>query len=274
MVTPGVGSTLAQFTGPIDAVEGLFDSVSGRLWLALAVLVFGVALSYVVIAINQRILEGAGVPGSIEGTAFERTARELGTSTVSIVARISGYFIFILAVLVALTVADVGYITQFWNRVVLFLPRLFIAVLVLIVGVVIADKVQLLVDNRLRGVKLPEVSVLPLAAKWSVFYIAALVALGQLEVDTDALVVLLGAYAFALVLFSALAFRDLLASAAAGLYLLLNQPYGIGDRVRIGDTEGVVQEVDVFVTRVETDDREYVVPNRRAFTEGIVRVRG
>ena len=274
MYPTGVRPPVAQSTGPIDALARFLDSVSGRLWLALAVLAVGALLSYVVIAINQRILEGAGVPSSIEGTAFERTARELGTSTVSIVARLSGYFIFILAVLVALTVADVGYITQFWNRVVLFLPRVFAAVLVLIVGVVVADKVELLVDNRLRGVKLPEVSVLPLAAKWSVFYIAALVALGQLEVDTDALVVLLGAYAFALVLLSALAFRDLLASAAAGIYLLLNQPYGIGDRVRIGDTEGVVQEVDVFVTHVETDDREYVVPNRRAFTEGIVRVRG
>lgn len=269
----GVRSTLAQSTGPIDTLEGVLDSVPGRLWLALAVLVLGAALSYVVIAVNRRILEGAGVPDSIEGTAFERTARELGTSTVSIIARISGYFIFILAVLVALTVADVGYITQFWNRVVLFLPRLFAAVLVLVVGVVVADKVELLVDNRLRGVKLPEVSVLPLAAKWSVLYVAALVALGQLEVDTVALVVLLAAYAFAAILLSALAFRDLLASGAAGLYLLLNQPYGIGDRVRIGDTEGVVQEVDVFVTRVETDDREYVVPNRLAFTEGIVRVR-
>ncbi|ESP89478.1 mechanosensitive ion channel domain-containing protein [Candidatus Halobonum tyrrellensis] len=277
----GAGAAFAQATSPaaaggsspLDAAGRFVDSVPGRLWLALAVLVLGGVLSYLVIAVNQRILEGAGVPDSIEGTAFERTARELGTSTVSIVARISGYFIFILAVLVALTVADVGYIAQFWRRVVLFLPRLFTAVLVLIVGVVVADKVELLVDNRLRGVKLPEVSILPLAAKWSVFYIAALVALGQLEVDTDALVVLLAAYVFALVLFSALAFRDLLASGAAGVYLLLDQPYGIGDRVRIGDTEGIVQEVDVFVTRVETDDSEYVVPNRRAFTEGIVRVR-
>ncbi|QLG64056.1 mechanosensitive ion channel domain-containing protein [Halorarum salinum] len=251
----------------------MIDAVPARVWLAVGVLALGAVLSYLVIAVNRRILQGAGVPEAIEGTAFERTAREFGTTTVTIIARLTGYFIFILSVLVALTVADVSFISEFWNRVAVFLPRLFIAALVLIVGVVVGDKAELFVEERLRGVKLPQTSVLPLAAKYSVFYIAALVALGQINVDTGALVVLLGTYALAVVLFSALAFRDLLASGAAGLFLLLNQPYGIGDRVRIGDTEGIVQEVDVFVTHVETDGEEYVVPNRRALTDGIVRVR-
>lgn len=251
----------------------IINSFPTRVWLAVGVLLLGVLLSYVVIVVNRRILEGAGVPQTIEGTAFERTAREFGTSTVAIIARLSGYFIFILSVLVALTVADVSFISEFWNRVAVFLPKVFLAILVLIIGVVIGDKAELFVEERLRGVKLPQASVLPLGAKYSVFYIAALVALGQVNVATNALIVLLGTYALAVVLFAGLAFRDLLASGAAGMFLLLNQPYGIGDRVRIGDTEGIVQEVDIFVTHVETDDEEYVVPNRQALTDGIVRVR-
>ena len=59
-----------------------------------------------------------------------------------------------------------------------------------------------------------------------------------------------------------------LASGAAGLYLFLNQPYGIGDRVRIGDRSGVVQEVELFITRIEDDSTEYIVPNRAVFEEG------
>ncbi|WP_313695471.1 mechanosensitive ion channel family protein [Halorarum halobium] len=265
--------TLALVQATPSPLDRAVRSVPARVWLAVGVLLFGALLSYAVIAVNRRILESAGVPGTIEGTAFERTAREFGTSTVSIIAKLSGYFIFILSMLVALTVADVSFISEFWNRVAVFLPKVFIAILVLIVGIVVGDKVQLLVEERLRGVKLPQVSVLPLAAKYSVFYIAALVALSQINVATGALVVLLGAYALAVVLFCSLAFRDLLASGAAGIFLLLNQPYGIGDRVRIGETEGIVQEVDIFVTHVETDDEEYVVPNRRAMTDGIVRIR-
>jgi small-conductance mechanosensitive channel len=43
--------------------------------------------------------------------------------------------------------------------------------------------------------------------------------------------------------------------------------------VAIGDHEGIVQEVDVFVTHVEADDREYVVPNHLVFRRGVVLVR-
>ncbi|MFC7096122.1 mechanosensitive ion channel family protein [Halobaculum marinum] len=256
-----------------DAVGNALTSVPARLWLALGVLVLGAFLGYLVVRINRRILVSAGVPGTIEGTAFERTAREFGTSTVSLVANLSGYFIFILSVIVALTIARVRYISTFWNRAAEFLPALFLAALVLIVGLVVGDKVELLVNDRLRGVKLPQTGVVPTLAKWSVIFVAALVALGQLGVATNALVVLLGTYGFALVMFGGLAFRDLLASGAAGFYLLLEQPYSIGDRVRIGDTDGVVQEVNVFVTHVESEGAEYVVPNRRAFTDGVVRIR-
>jgi len=64
---------------------------------------------------------------------------------------------------------------------------------------------------------------------------------------------LLGAYALAVVLFAALATKDLVASAAAGVFLLLRQPYGIGDEVRVAGERGIVQEVDLFVTRIEAD---------------------
>lgn len=248
-------------------------AIPPRFWFALLVLILGAALSYLVVVVNRRLLEQAGVPETIEGTAFERTTREFGLSTVTIIARLSGYFIFILTVLVVLSVARVEFIDLFWNQVAIFLPTLFVALLVLVVGVVLGDKVELVISERLSDLKLPQAGWIPVVAKYSVFYIAVLVALGQIGVATSALVVLLGSYTLGLIVFGALAFRDLLASAAAGIYLLLNQPYGIGDRVRIGETEGIVQEVDIVATRIESGDEEFVVPNRRAFTEGIVRIR-
>jgi small-conductance mechanosensitive channel len=88
-----------------------------------------------------------------------------------------------------------------------------------------------------------------------------------------ALLVLLFLYFLGIIVFGVVALWDFLRSGAAGVYLLLEQPYSIGDRVRIGDSEGVVQEVDLFVTRVEEDDMEYVVPNRKVLREGVARER-
>lgn len=253
--------------------EQLIETVPTRYWLALAVLVIGFVLAYLTGIVNRRLLHRAGVPEAIEGTAFERTAQRLGTSTVDILAKLGVYFLIAVTIIVALTVARIEYVDPFWNQVAAFLPPFFFAVLIVIVGVVVGDKMELLVAERLRGVKIPQVEIIPLLVKYSVFFLAALIALGQIGVATLALIVLLAAYAFGVIVFAGLALRDLLASGAAGVFLLLNQPYGIGDEIRIGDRQGVVQEVDVFVTHVESDSEEYVIPNHLVFEDGLVRIR-
>ncbi|MDZ5810902.1 mechanosensitive ion channel [Halorubrum sp. AD140] len=256
-----------------NAVVEYASRVPDRFWLALIVLGIGLIAAYLVGVINRRLLTRAGVPDAIEGTAFERTVQEFDTSTVNILAKLSSYFIVAVAIIVALTVADVNFLERFWSSVASFLPQLFVAVFVMIVGVVVGDKAELLVAERLRGIKLPELGVLPPLVKYSVVYVAALIALGQVGVQTLALVVLLAAYAFAVVLFAALATKDLVASAAAGVFLLLRQPYGVGDEVKVVGQRGVVQEVDLFVTRIEADGEEHVVPNHSVFRDGIVLVR-
>ena len=255
------------------SIRRVFAAVPLRLWVAFATVFVGLVLGWLVRALTGRVLRRAGVPGAIEGTTFERTAREFGTSTVAILAAIAGYFVFGIAVFAAVAVAEIQYVAQFWNAVAGFLPQLFFAVIVLIVGVVLGDKVELLVSERFRGVKLPQVGVLPLMAKYSVFYLAALIALGQVGVATAALIVLLAAYVFAIVFVGGLAFRHLLSAGAVGTYLLLHQPYTIGDEIRVDGVRGVVQEMDLFVTHVEAEDEEHVLPNSKVFSEGFVRIR-
>jgi small-conductance mechanosensitive channel len=254
-------------------IREVLATVPLRFWLAFGTLVVGVALGWLTRLLARRVLRRIGVPDAIEGTAFERTAREFGTSTVGILAAIVGYFVFGIAVFAAVAVAEIQYVAQFWNAVAGFLPQVFFAVIVLIFGVLLGDKVELVVSERFRGLKLPQVGVLPLMAKYSVFYLAVLIALGQVGVATGALIVLLAAYVFAIVFLGGLAFRHLLSAGAVGAYLLLNQPYTIGDEIRVGDVRGIVQEMDLFVTHVEADGEEYVVPNSKVFTEGFVRVR-
>ncbi len=260
---------LQESGGNIDVSALLQEPVV----LAMGVVVAGIVVGLFVGKLNKRLMRAAGVPDMVEGTPFESSARSLGTSTVDIVARLSSWFIYGIAALAAVHVANLIRTDQFWLSIVWFVPDLFIAIFVLIVGFVAADKAELLTSERLRGVKLPEVNLLPRLVKYSVIYIAFLIALSQVGVDMLALVVLLAAYLFALVFLGGLAFRDLLRASAAGMYLLLNQPYGIGDQVEVGDKRGVVQEVDLFVTQIEAEGTEYIVPNNRVFENGVVKVR-
>lgn len=254
-------------------LEDVLTFIPNDILVVIGVLVLGIVLGFFVAKLNRRILIRAGVPEAVEGTAFERTVRNFGSSTVSILASLSMWFIIGLSVLAAVTVANVRYTDAFWASVTSFLPKLFVAILVLIIGILIGDKVEVVISERLKGIKLPQVDIIPRLAKYSIIYVASLIALGQIGVAIEALLVLLTVYIFALVFFSGLAFKDLLRSGAAGIYLLLNQPYAIGDKIELGPNTGIVQEITIFVTRIENDDIEYVVPNRLLFEDGLIRYR-
>lgn len=242
--------------------------------VSMGILVIGLVLSYLAWRWTHALFETTGINDAVEGTSFERTAQGVGTSTAGIMGLIMAVFTYTLALILAFNVAQVFSTDLFWSRVTAFLPRLFIALLAIIIGLLAGEKGQLLVQERLQSIKLPEVAVIPTLVKYSIYYIAGLIALAQLGVATTALLVLLGAYAFGLVFLGGLAFKDLLAAAAAGIYLLLNEPYSIGDEIRIEGTRGVVQEIDMFVTHIESDGEEFIIPNRKILRTGVVRIRG
>ncbi len=250
----------------------LIEVLTAPVSLAVLLFVGFVVLGYVVGRLNVRLLRALGVGEMVEGTTFERSARGLGSSTVAVMARLSSWFIYGVGALVALHIVGVLDANLFWQQVTIFVPQLFVALLVLIVGVVIGDKTAMVVTERLRSIKLPEVSVLSVLTKYSIILLAALIALGQIGVETAALLIVFAAYLFGLVIIGGIACRDLLPSGAAGIYLLLHQPYGIGDEIRVGDRRGIVQEMDLFVTYVESDDTEYVIPNAAVLREGVARV--
>jgi small-conductance mechanosensitive channel len=65
-----------------------------------------------------------------------------------------------------------------------------------------------------------------------------------------------------------LAFQDVLKNFIAGIYLLVERPFTIGDRVKVRDAEGSVEEVDIRTTALKTDTGMIIlVPNTIMFTE-------
>lgn len=244
-----------------------------RYIVAAAIVILGLLAGYLLGRLNKRVLTSLGVGDAVEGTSIERTARNFGTSSVDVLARVTAWVVYLVAFVLALDFASVVSTQSIGLWIASFLPRILLAIVALLVGIVAGDKAELLVSERLRGVKVPEISIVPRVIKVSIVFIALLVALGQLGVATGALLLLFAAYTLAVIVFSAVALRFLLASAAAGVYLLLNEPYSIGDQVSIADREGVVQEVDLFVTHVEGQGTEYIIPNHLVMRDGVALVR-
>ncbi|MFB6375883.1 MAG: mechanosensitive ion channel family protein [Bradymonadaceae bacterium] len=66
------------------------------------------------------------------------------------------------------------------------------------------------------------------------------------------------------------AMKDISSSVVAGILILIDQPFQVGDRVKFGDTYGEVVEIGLRAVRIETlDDDEVSIPNNKFLTESV-----
>ncbi|MEQ8848305.1 MAG: mechanosensitive ion channel [Botrimarina sp.] len=99
-------------------------------------------------------------------------------------------------------------------------------------------------------------------ARWGVLLLAGLTCLSYFGVETTSFAAVIGAAGFAV----GLAFQGTLSNFAAGAMLLMFRPFKVGDVVNIGGNLGIVDEIELFTTTIDTfDNRRFVVPNGDVF---------
>ena len=147
-----------------------------------------------------------------------------------------------------------------------FGPRLFTALVILVVGVFVSGWVSRWFERSLGGRDLePPLRLLLSRIVW-VLCIAlfALLALQNLGVELLPLLAGLGVVGAGV----ALATQGVLSNVVAGLSLILNKPLRVGEYVAIAGVEGVVEAITLFNTTLGHVDRSrVVVPNRKVVGE-------
>lgn len=94
--------------------------------------------------------------------------------------------------------------------------------------------------------------------------IAAVALLTRMGFHTTGILTLLSAFTVAI----GLSLQDVLKNFIAGLFMLAEKPFVIGDRVSVRSQEGTVQGIDIRTTMLRTDDGSLLmVPNSMMFTE-------
>ncbi|MEO8287748.1 MAG: mechanosensitive ion channel family protein [Chloroflexota bacterium] len=89
-------------------------------------------------------------------------------------------------------------------------------------------------------------------------------ALQMVGVPWASLIAVLGAAGLAI----SLSMQDLLKNVIAGIFILMEQPFRIGDRISVKEVTGVVQGIELRTTILRTDDHlQVVVPNSTVLNE-------
>ena len=148
-----------------------------------------------------------------------------------------------------------------WTWAAAFLPRLVAAVLILVIGTIVARWVSRAVYNISQRTTHIDPTLRPVLAsmiRYAVLILVLIVALGQVGIQTASLLAVVGAAGLAI----GLALQGTLSNFAAGLMLLWLRPFRIGDFIEVGAIAGTVREMGLFACHLETFDGMFLfAPN-------------
>ena len=95
-----------------------------------------------------------------------------------------------------------------------------------------------------------------------IMVVVAIGVLGYFEIDVTSFAAVLAALGFAV----GMALQGTLGNFASGVMLLLFRPFKVDDYVVFADTQGTVEEIDLFTTKINTlDNRHIIIPNSEIF---------
>ncbi len=143
------------------------------------------------------------------------------------------------------------------------------AILIFIIGKWVARLVSRIAANVMAKAKLNQ--TLSSFLKNIIYYIllifVSIAALNKLGIETTSFVALIGAAGLAV----GLALQGSLANFAAGVMLILFQPFKVGDEVEVSGASGIVKEIQIFSTIMETrDNKTVIIPNAKITADKIL----
>lgn len=136
------------------------------------------------------------------------------------------------------------------------------AVLIFVVGKWVAKVLSKIAAATMHRAKLNETlaAFLKNVIYYSLLIFVSIAALNKIGIETTSFVALIGAAGLAI----GLALQGSLANFAAGVMLILLQPFKVGEHVDAAGACGVVKEIQIFHTIMETSDKKIIiVPNSK-----------
>ena len=156
------------------------------------------------------------------------------------------------------------------TRLMLFLPKLMVSLLVfaatLIVAGLLGRAVRRAMERRKANAELT--LLMSKLTRWIVIILGCIVALQQVDFDVTAFLTGLGVLGFTI----GFALQAISQNFVAGVLLLLQQPFDVGDVIQVGEFVGTVITVDLRTTELRAaDGKTILIPNADVLTSAVVK---
>jgi len=157
---------------------------------ALVILIVGWLIAKVVRNVAERFLKMIKVDTAAEKAGIEDFLKQGGVqfNTVGLIANIFYWFIMFTVILAVLNSLNLRVAAELFNKIILYLPNVFVAVIVLVFGTMFARFIRGAIATYLKNVGMEGVELMSSIAMYAVIVFVATLALEQLAIGGEILV--------------------------------------------------------------------------------------
>ncbi|MEZ3185187.1 mechanosensitive ion channel [Pseudomonas sp. LM13] len=247
----------------LSAMSSLWASVAAfipRLFGAVVVVLLGFVVAKLLDTLLSKVLAKVGLDRLMAGTGLTKLLGRAGIRipVSALIGKVVYWFVLLIFLVSAAESLGLERVSATLDMLALYVPKVFGAALVLLAGVLLAQLLSGLVRGAAEGVGLDYANGLARMAQGLVIIISISVAIGQLEVKTELLnyviAIVLITVGLAVALALGLGSRELVSQILAGIYV--RELYEVGQKIRLPDMEGQIEEIGTVKTLLLTDDGE------------------
>tara|TARA_B100000678_G_scaffold264510_1_gene248091 strand:- start:63 stop:770 length:708 start_codon:yes stop_codon:yes gene_type:complete len=183
-----MGNGTNDFVGAVNRAfanvfQGAIEFIP-ELLLALLLFILGLVVGSFVGKGVKQILNRVGLNKVFHNDTIERASKRAGYefNLANFLGFLVKWFLIIVFTVAALEVLGLAEIRNFLSEVVSYLPQVLAAVIILLIGGILGEFLQNLVQASARTANLRSASALGIVARWAIWVFAALAALSQLGI--------------------------------------------------------------------------------------------
>lgn len=189
----------------------LWTNVAGfapRLIAAIIIFLVGWIVAHLLGKLVWHIVKGIHLDNALSRIGFKQAWERSGFSlnTPKFFYSLVNWFVVIGFLMAATNILGLDEVSQFLATVVFYLPHVFVAAIIMLIGIMVAKVIEGSVRASVRAAGLASANFLASLSRWSVLVFAFLIALSQLKVASEVINILVMGLVAALALSFGLAF--------------------------------------------------------------------
>lgn len=256
----------------MDMLKGAVNVVP-KIAMALVILVLGFIVARVLRSIVKKVLVAAKVDKV--GESLNRvdivSKANMKIELSSIFSKALYYFVMLIVLILSSTALGMPEVTNLIKDILLFIPNLLVALIIMILGTLLADALKEMVGTALKSLGVPSANMIASVLFYFLFINIVMIALKQANIQTDFLAqnisILIAGVIAAFAIGYGLASKDTMANLLASVYG--KNIFKNGDKVTIDGVTGVVSDIDRSKLTVKTENSTVIIPLSKATSSKI-----